>query len=488
MSKNNNTSDNMRDVDFQVDTINNKTKWAAYYSSSKNSITSNYVKDASESYNNYNQSMEAITHEQKHRDNYLAGMHAYPVSSEQAYKLKMHDEISANMAELITLRYKYIATGDISVFDEEPKFNFYKEAIKKGEINPQSEYKEDFDKDMSLIVNGTQKMWVEEYGNEYYIEQNLGSALANYDKTGAYVKYYDQNYENAKKIAYKIGGVDFTKYMEKDVEIPEKGKKALNEAIDTGTATPKNKYQKFLAKSCDFFGLENDDKDMVIEMAQGEYGKLGKIGAPIAATLSASIYGTFNRMKKGWLKKHPPKKNKQINKINKKKPKYRKWKNEDGWRVSEVQYWEILDMNKDIIKKPTKSHADKKKTTKKQMKKDGQNAAIAIKNLEKATEQNTKQTGNKNKQQMINMIQNMNKINGPKKSIDANKTVDILCQKYGEDAYKMLLKAIQEPSNYAKMVGDKSITTSRAAVQHLCNMSSNVTPSNKVNNLSQKER
>ena len=41
------------------------------------------------------------------------------------------------------------------------------------------------------------------------------------DYEGKYAAYWDENYRNAMKIAYNIGGVDFTKYMDKDVEIPE---------------------------------------------------------------------------------------------------------------------------------------------------------------------------------------------------------------------------------------------------------------------------
>jgi hypothetical protein len=51
-------------------------------------------------------------------------------------------------------------------------------------------------------------------------------------------------------------------------------------------------------------------------------------------------------------------KNEVINEINREAPEYRKWEDKDGSRVSEVQYKEILDLTKDVIKKPTKSYSE----------------------------------------------------------------------------------------------------------------------------------
>lgn len=223
----------MRNIDFQVDTIPEHTDAAAYMAPENNTITSNYVKGASEDYNQFNQSDCTILHEQKHRDNNNQGMYEYPVSTEQAYKLNMYDEISAMTTELIALRDEYIRTGDISVFDKDGgRFHFYKEAIEKGEINPRSNTKEDFDKDMHLIANGTKNMWMQTCApTEMYIDECASNAVAYGDMTGKYAQYYDQNYERGKKIALTIGGVDFTQYLDNDVEIPEAGRKRLREYL-----------------------------------------------------------------------------------------------------------------------------------------------------------------------------------------------------------------------------------------------------------------
>lgn len=222
-----------RVIDFVVDTVtvDKAAGAAAYFQGGANTITSNYVVDEDENSHQYNQSGETLTHEQKHRDNYLQGFYAYAVSPEQAYKRNMHDEISATMTELISLREEYIKTGDINVFDRIPKLSFYKEAIEKGEINPKSQYKEDFDKDMRFIVNGTQKMWVEKYGRDFYIDNCLWEYANRGDHEGKYAAYWDQNYQNSLKIAYNIGGVDFTQYMDKDVEIPKEANAKMIEEI-----------------------------------------------------------------------------------------------------------------------------------------------------------------------------------------------------------------------------------------------------------------
>lgn len=584
----------MRDIEFQVDTVANTLGAAAYYSPSRNTITANYKKDSSESFNRYNQSRETITHEQKHRDNSLKGIHAWPVSPEQGYKLEMHDEISAMMTEIISLRDEYIKTGDIHVFDSLPKGKFYVDAITNGEIKPGSPYQEDFDKEMRLIVNGSQKVWLETWGNDFYVDNGVCHGLQS-DCSGAYAKYHDQNYEKGKKIAYNIGGVDFTQYMDKDVEIPENGKEALNEALKHGLINIENGYQEFLASSCDFFGLRPEQTQGVIESAQGQKGVAGKIMAPVGATLTAAFVGSYNRLKNAYHKIIPPE-NEQTHPVNTSDPKYRKWKDEDGSRVSEVQHRQILDMNQTIIKKPTKSYASENKgntsdatsasrvsgrvtipqidlsdqdmfvqypssikinrpieaslpqrqnsvklnlgDTKVQLKKDKANAMqlsgrTDFKTLEtllneqqqasnkfwhenfekilsgstgkvsqttaqkdkpktdKVKEkigQDTQQASHKYRQKMIEMIQYMNKVNGPKKSIDAQKTTETLCQKFGDDAYNLLLKAIKEPTNYSQITGEKSIKTSREAVQHLCNMENNSQTSTMIRALLSKER
>ncbi len=618
----------VRDINFQVDTIPDRNSHiGGYFTSLKNTITINYKPDDT-AWSNWSQSDNVLIHEQKHRDNAANGLYAYALSPEQAYKMNMHDEISANMASLLLLRQRYIETGDISIFEKEEngRFSFYADAIKEGKINPNSSYQEDFDKEMSLIVNGTRKMWQEQFG-ETYIDQNMSSAQCRSDRSGKYAEYYDENYQRGMKVAYNIGGVDFTKYMDGDVEIPEKGKIGLKQlAMDTGEKVSNQdlaqrynipaydgsmsleQYQKlvqhklamnmyaagkdktvFQAIGMNQFQIEagngGDDQkaailgpyqrdyqaafnevnqdlvNLAVDSAAREYVEQGKEfpkandaaynkavdeiytidagfkyedknGNLVVPNLRKSLGNEkmlnaqlpqytnrvkdmsswemqmYNQMRsigvkedealkkanqlgdeskaKGWWECHvnlPAQKawekikysvvsrvdedgfvessifedekpaddkeekveNKPINEVNKKAPEYREWKNEDGSRVSEVQHRQLPDMTKDVIQKPTKRYA------------------AAAQEVATPVEDN-----GIDKAKMANIINYMNKINGEGKTIDAAAAVESLCEKYGDQAMKLLMTAVNAPSDYAKIAGDAAIKTSRAALQHLC--------------------
>ena len=544
-NKNFDMPDKMRNIEFQVDTVSNENYTTLGYAIPNDNMV--YLRHNTENpyVNSAVASPAVIQHEQKHIDNASKGMYSYALSKEQTYKINMWDEISANIAALIALRDEYLKNGDINIFDAEAeKFSFYKEAIIQGKIDPHSPYQEDFDKEMSLIINGTKDMWCERYG-DMYSDISYSHAISTYDWSGHKKEHYDENYLRARAIACNIGGVDFTKYLKKDVEIPQKGKDKL--ATYTETKTFKN--------------IANNDSISERLKQRSKYFR-----DYIYSSIGISVD------------------NNPIN-ITSTDVRVQQWSPQN--RVSDVQHRQILDMNKDVIKKPTKSYTDEKKprqtikekkpvksipqikapvdntlehkpnslqtrrpiettfsqskrslqlgacNTKEQMKIDARNSSTITKrlnlksiqsymverqknisdflnknleqvksgiqqrsnNISKISEEpqpgslkkkmgkDAQKANNKYQQQMISMIQNMNKINGAQKSIDAEKTTDILYQKYGDNAYNLLLKAIQEPANYARITGDKNISTSRGAVQHLCNMKDTALTRNIVNKL-----
>lgn len=293
----------MRSIDMVVDTISTNTNAYAYFSPEKRTITVNYQKSkqqtqqtqqapkstsnthkktqkpekkvykhkkvptqkkapkpvtntpiseeniAIEQRNQKAQSFEILLHEQKHRDNYNNGTASLPLGYQNYYKKEMWDEISGHMSTLIYLRDQYIKTGDTSVFENSitsNDFSFYKEAIEKGEINPKSSYKEDFDKDMRLIVNGTKQMWIDNYSSVYDCQQIPFNAIRE-GKSDTEIKPFDDdnNYKQAQKIELTIGGVDFTKYLDNDVEISELGQSLFDtikpEQLEKGDNTLSNK-------------------------------------------------------------------------------------------------------------------------------------------------------------------------------------------------------------------------------------------------------
>ncbi|MBR5598906.1 MAG: hypothetical protein IKW39_02575, partial [Alphaproteobacteria bacterium] len=134
-----------------------------------------------------------------------------------------------------------------------------------------------------------------------------------------------------------------------------------------------------------------------------------------------------------------------------KKPEYEEWSKER--RVSPVQNVEILNLMADVIEKPTnrgKPDVLIGKKDRETLKKDMQNEA-------------------KEKARMLKVIEGMNRVNGAKNAIEAGKTINTLYDKFGDNAYKLLTKAVNEPFNFAQDIGDSSIKTSRDAVRSLCN-------------------
>ena len=306
-------------IDYQVDTlgVDNKSRALGYYSLNKNTITLNYhenderLRDLEE-----NGRDATIYHEQKHRSNNNKGFKddSISVSPEQYYKLCMADEISANMATLVYLREEYIKTRDINVFDKNGgKFSFYKEAVQKGEINPFSSDPKAFEKDMSLIMNGTQKMWEDGYAHLYAKthtkKTQMYSMIGNVNFEGNEAEYQKQL-----DIAYTIGGVNFKQYMQKDVEIPIESKQIIDIIKNMEEKFGEDVEEKSLSKRCTdkIGGWRDQIRDKVANLSEKKEQKAPEQKEP-----------------KDYLKNYP------------------KWSKDK--RVSEIQYKEILDLDKPVI-------------------------------------------------------------------------------------------------------------------------------------------
>lgn len=187
---------------------------------SQNNIKQPDMKDirkANKSFKAFTSDMDTkytIAHEEKHHINDLSGVNLVTTTIEQAYKLNMHDEISANMAMILEMRNQYRETGNFG--DKYPKkLQFYVDAVENGEINPNATDKQGFDKEMSFIMNETQKMWENDYA-DLYKKQSLYNAFNMLVKCGHNAKDIG-NYDKAVKAIYNIGGIDFSQYMQKDV-------------------------------------------------------------------------------------------------------------------------------------------------------------------------------------------------------------------------------------------------------------------------------
>ena len=217
-----------RDAHYQVDTLKGELFSAGGFSLKTNTVTLNYS-----GYDWFGtawaEHYTTLIHEIHHQDNASKGLYSYPVSIEQAYKINMHDEISANLAELVAVREEYLRTGDISVINEKgDKFDFYREAIESGKIEVNSKDVSKFNEEMGLMANGVRDMWENDRA-ESYVKQNTNNAKIFYDRSGKYGRYYDENYRRAVEKAYDIGGINFNEYMDRDVNIPQEGRKAIED-------------------------------------------------------------------------------------------------------------------------------------------------------------------------------------------------------------------------------------------------------------------
>lgn len=221
-------------VDYQVDTLANAEGAVAYFRSWKETITINYVEGQD---NSQNESLATKAHERKHKENHDAGMKNMPMSLEQYYKVCQHDEISANMTELMQLRLQYLNAKTeeerqkIVDSPDGQRFSYYFDAIKEGKINPTATNSADFEKEMKFIATETQKMWMGTFSNWYDREAHLANtrfwmATHDYDE----LKSNPQNYEKAREIAYTIGGIDFRKYMD-DIPLTNENIKKADQLV-----------------------------------------------------------------------------------------------------------------------------------------------------------------------------------------------------------------------------------------------------------------
>lgn len=207
-------------IKYQTDTLEHAISTLLFYSMGK--ITRYYV----ENDNNYQMQLPYFSHEEWHHHNDESKYRThYAFTPLEYFRLCMHDEISANMAAIITARYEYLAAPtkedkkEIINRYKNSYMKFYFEAIEKGEIKPESFRLTDIKKERTLIANGTMKMWMNTYSRHY------GPAtyrmLQRYIDRVGLIKKSGRNYQKIMKHMYTIGGVNFAEYFNNDIEIKD---------------------------------------------------------------------------------------------------------------------------------------------------------------------------------------------------------------------------------------------------------------------------
>ncbi|MBR1601281.1 MAG: hypothetical protein IJ677_06855 [Alphaproteobacteria bacterium] len=203
----------VRQIQYLTDTLEHRSRALLYYSNKK--IIRNYV----EKNNLYEMCLHLFSHEDWHAHNDEINWRTkYKYTPFEYYKLCMHDEISANIAALLTLRYQYLATSNKQKFVNEHNkgfFAFYFSAIAEGKIRPQSNDPEERKKEYTLIANGTQKSWMDKCAKGYM--PSIYSMMQRYVERQGFVKDSRKNYNHVHRYMYNIGGVDFLQYMQQDI-------------------------------------------------------------------------------------------------------------------------------------------------------------------------------------------------------------------------------------------------------------------------------
>jgi hypothetical protein len=131
----------------------------------------------------------------------------------------MHEEISANVAAILTADFEYQLAKDkqkVIKKYENTYMKFYFDAIKDGTINPECTDSLERDKKYGLLMNGAIRMWEQKFRAHY--TPSLISSLTQYLKNYGFNKPHDKNYHRALTHLYSFGGIDLSKYIKDDAE------------------------------------------------------------------------------------------------------------------------------------------------------------------------------------------------------------------------------------------------------------------------------
>ncbi len=208
----------IQNVSYYVDTLYNPGGTLLYNQLNQHKIYRNYF----EKDNKYALQMYYITHEEWHTHNNATGYrYKYALSPQQYYRLCMEDEITANITSVCTARYEYLhAENKQSVIDkykDNDILGFYFQKVASGEIKPESGLPEDRNKEWSVIANGTFDMWVNNYQKTYTPTSLL--MLKNFLDRRGLCPSNPAQYKKIRRAMYSIGGVDFSKYLDREIEI-----------------------------------------------------------------------------------------------------------------------------------------------------------------------------------------------------------------------------------------------------------------------------
>lgn len=169
-----------------------------------------------------------IIHEAWHQRTHESKVHELPMSLYQHHKLRIHDEISAYLVELMSVRQQYIEAKD----DQErakivnstigKEYSWYFDAIASGEISPTSTDRQDPVKEEKFIYHGIKDIYSRVLSSNHPLsdayrkdQKNLTDTTFNTSNLEDLAPN-DKNYEIALQQMYTIGGINFGLFADKD--------------------------------------------------------------------------------------------------------------------------------------------------------------------------------------------------------------------------------------------------------------------------------
>lgn len=202
-------------------------------------------------------------HEGTHQENADEGLKDYGISPKQFGKICIHDELIANISELLEIRDEYLHSGKLN-----EKYPFYAQALKNNEIAPDISKVPD-DKEMSLIINGMRDWWQETNGDYYeskqiattrnWLRRGFMKRLRERVEIGNIDERYNREYMSRlyNRYSFKItlrdekgiesaAIINFLPFMNKDVNLSENFKNAIAAETSLSLKVAYDQYKKSL--------------------------------------------------------------------------------------------------------------------------------------------------------------------------------------------------------------------------------------------------
>ena len=203
-------------ITYQTDTLKKHSSILLY--NLNNHIYRHYRKGDS----SYRMRMHLFVHENWHSHNNNLNFRMKIFSPYEYRKLCIHDEISACLCSLNSLIIEYNLTDKKEEFlkyfaNPNNLFSFYFKEVANGNIDPFSTNPSMIEKDRKLRVNGMINNWMRRIYKGYAGSQQR--MLLNYTKRIGIHKSQDKAYKKALNHMYSMGGINFWKYVDKDIKV-----------------------------------------------------------------------------------------------------------------------------------------------------------------------------------------------------------------------------------------------------------------------------